>query len=175
MFRPNKTLAVAEFVSDAFDCSDAIVLQNFEGSFPLVEMLFAVDAHLRVDVPLPLPYLKVISILCASDTPIRRSCPMAQIVAELMLGKQLLGEALPVCAAENFIAYRVLEGPRGEKDLLRFCDGMVSRIEARWERARSLMAAAATRIATVSDQRLWKLWPIDAAASAFVRNTHFLP
>merc|ERR1712118_240257 len=92
-----------------------------------------------------------------------------------MGGKQLLDEAIPLCAADNFLAYRALEGPRGENDLLRFCDDMKSVVDAHWERARRLTQETGRRIASASDQRLWKLWPIDAVASAFVRRAHLLP
>lgn len=143
----------------------------------MVELLFAADAHVRFDVPLPPQYYDLVALLYAADTPegLGRTCPMARVVAELLRGKQLLEDALPVCADSNFKAFRMVEGRRGEADLLRFCDEMVAVVDAHWNRARGLISAFTPRVTTASDHRLWKLWPIDAAAAALARLTQVLP
>ena len=71
------------------------MLPDFDDTFLVVEILSVVDAHLRVDVPLLVPYLADIVILRMFDTRTRRSCPMAAIFAELMQGKHLLDDAIP--------------------------------------------------------------------------------
>ena len=52
---------------------------------------------------------------------------------------------------------------------------LVTAVDGHWNRARALLAAETGRVATASDRRLWKLWPIDAAAGAFVSRTRNLP
>ena len=153
-YRPRDKWTHEQFVSDTCDCRGAVVLD--QSTFPVAELLFAANAHVSLGVQLPPDYFAVCAILCASDDIVGRACPMARVVAELLQGKKLIDDALKVCTDE--------------------CpQDMVLAIEAHWNRARTLLDAETSRMVTASDRRLWKLWPIEAVSTAFIRSTKLLP